>query len=78
MQLDLFSPTNMNPHKNIMFPDCFRDYKQYSEWLYVARIVKETATICEDCNAEYRSKMVAQSRCHKEWTEINWIVGRKG
>ena len=78
MQLDLFLDPlfSMNPNKSPIHPDCFRDYQQYSEWLGLARIVKESCTICEDCSKQYKEKMIVQKRCHEEWTLIHGIVGR--
>ena len=80
MQLDLFvdSPNTMNPNKNILWPDCFASYKQYLEWLHLARIVKEPANVCDDCNFDHQKKMMVVKRCHRDWIVMNWNVGRKG
>lgn len=78
MQLDLFidSPPLMNPNKNPMSPDCFKDFNQYGEWLRLARLAKESCTICEDCTMQYKAKMKAQSRCHEEWHSVNVLMNR--
>jgi hypothetical protein len=71
MQLDLFvSP----PQGNLMTPLCFRDYKQYSEWLYYARNAKESCTICEDCLPDYEKKMKKEGRCNKEWYSVQLLM----
>lgn len=79
MQLDLFdSPfPPMNPNKNPMAPDCFRDYKQYSEWLGLARAAKEQCHICEDCTHEYKLKMLSEHRCHEQWNSIQIVMQKK-
>ena len=79
MQLDLFDnpPPQMNPNKNPMAPDCFRDYEQYSEWLKLARAAKELCTICEDCNDCYKKEMKLQQRCHFEWHSVTLLMGKK-
>jgi len=69
-QLDLFSPPSMNPNRSELVPDCFRDYKQYEEWLYQARYAKEPITICEDCIDKYQVKMKSIGRCHYEWHSV--------
>jgi len=75
VQLDLFDfpPPPMNPNRNPMAPDCFRDYTEYSEWLGLARAAKERCTICEDCDKEYQTKMKLQERCHQEWYSITLL-----
>lgn len=79
MQLDLFldPPPLMNPNKNPIMPDCFRDYNQYSEWLGLARLAKEECTICEDCTSSYKMKMVAEQRCHVEWHSVQVVMKKK-
>ena len=76
-QLDLFIESHvssMNPHKNRYTPDCFVNHLQYQQWLHEAYRAKEQTFICEDCTSEYKAKMLAQGRCHEEWTRANWIV----
>jgi len=79
VQLDLFfdPPAPMNPNRNPIAPDCFRDYVQYSEWLGLARIAKEQCTICEDCGNGYKSKMMVEKRCHFEWHSIQFMPPKK-
>lgn len=79
MQLDLFidPPPPMNPNLNPINPDCFRDYNQYAEWLRMARLAKESCTICEDCRPEYKAKMVAQERCHEKWHSSKVLIQRE-
>lgn len=79
MQLDLFfdPPPPMNPNKNPMAPDCFRDYTQYSEWLGLARLAKEPCTICEDCLPSYKMKMVTEQRCHVQWHSVQVVMQKK-
>lgn len=79
MQLDLFDnpPPPMNPNKNPMAPDCFRDYEQYSEWLKLARASKEPCTICEDCLDCYKKEMKLQQRCHFEWHSVTLLMEKK-
>lgn len=79
MQLDLFDspPPPMNPNRNPMAPDCFRDYQQYSEWLGLARLAKEECTICEDCVFEYKLKMVTEQRCHEHWHSVQVVMQKK-
>ena len=79
MQLDLFidPPTLMNPNKNPIAPDCFRDYDQYSEWLRLGRMAKQPCTICEDCAKGYKEKMSIEGRCHEEWHSIQWMFEKK-
>ena len=79
MQLDLFSdpPPPMNPNRNPIAPDCFRDYKQYSEWLTLARAAKEQCHICEDCTSDYKHKMLGQQRCHEQWNSIQIVMQKK-
>jgi len=60
-----------------MTPACFRDSKQYSEWLHLARCAKETCTICEDCTVEYEDKMQSQGRCHKGWYSAQLVMRGK-
>lgn len=73
MQLDLFSPNDMfellTEH-----PKCFESRKQYSEWLDLARVVKEQASICDDCTKSHKAKMMEQKRCQTKWETI--YVGR--
>ena len=75
MQLDLFDDPlpPMNPNKNPIAPDCFRDYKQYSEWLGLARMAKEQCTICEDCVPSFQVEMKRQALCHYEWHSIQFM-----
>ena len=76
-QLDLFIESHvssMNPHKTKYTPDCFVNHLQYQQWLHEAYRAKEQTFICEDCTSEYKAKMLAQGRCHEEWTRANWIV----
>ena len=79
MQLDLFldPPSLMNPNKNPIAPDCFRDYKQYAEWLRLARLAKEPCNICEDCVNSYKIKMVAEQRCHEQWHSVQVVMKSK-
>lgn len=79
MQLDLFDspPPPMNPNRNPMAPDCFRDYDQYSEWLGLARLAKEPCNICEDCTFDYKLKMLDQKRCHEQWNSIQIVMQKK-
>lgn len=79
MQLDLFNdpPTQMNPNKNPITPDCFRSYQQYSDWLGLARIAKEECTICGDCQPDYQVEMKRQARCHHEWYSIQIVMKGK-
>ena len=79
MQLDLFiDPLPlMNPNKNPMAPDCFRDYEQYSEWLGLARLAKQECTICEDCTKGYKEKMIAERRCHEKWHSVQILMKKK-
>jgi hypothetical protein len=79
VQLDLFldSPPLMNPNKNPIAPDCFRDYNQYSEWLGLARAAKEECTICGDCTSSYKIKMVTEQRCHEQWHSVQVVMKRK-
>lgn len=79
MQLDLFNDPlpSMNPNKNPIAPDCFTSFKQYSEWLGLARAAKEECTICEDCQPEYQVKMKMQGKCHYEWYSIQIVMKGK-
>lgn len=79
MQLDLFADSSpqMNPNRNPIAPDCFKDYKQYSEWLGLARLAKEACTICEDCREEYQTEMKLQERCHQEWYSVRIVMNGK-
>ena len=76
MQLDLFTdpPTPMNPNRNPVAPDCFQNYKQYSDWLGLARAAKQECTICEDCQPDYQVEMKMQARCHHEWYSIQIVM----
>jgi len=60
-----------------MTPACFRDDKQYSEWLHLARYAREACTICEDCKPHYEEQMKTQGRCHKEWYEVQFVMRGK-
>lgn len=66
----------MNPNKNPLAPDCFRDYEQYVEWLRLARLAKESCTICEDCKPEYKAKMIEKQRCHEKWHSSKILIQR--
>lgn len=79
MQLDLFldPPSPMNPNKNPIAPDCFKDYDQYSEWLRLARLAKEQCTICEDCSSGYKLKMMNEQRCHEKWHSVQVVMQKK-
>jgi len=46
-------------------PLCFHSRKQFMEWLALARLVKETCSICEDCTDKfgYKSKMKVEGKC---------------
>lgn len=50
----------------MIYPSCFPSEKTYREWLHLARVVRESSTICEDCTAEYEEKMKSKGRCFKE------------
>lgn len=48
------------------YPNCFPTEKLYREWLYLARVVRESSTICEDCTKSYEEKMKSIGRCNKD------------
>jgi hypothetical protein len=70
------TPIFMNPNRSPIHPDCFRDYKQYSGWLGLARAAREACTVCEDCTKQYKEKMIVQNRCHEEWILVHGIIGK--
>ena len=49
-----------------MYPACFPNEKQYREWLYLARVVRESSTICDDCTKTFEDKMKSIGRCYKD------------
>ena len=50
----------------MMYPACFPNEKQYREWLYLARVVRESSTICDDCTKTFEDKMKSIGRCYKD------------
>jgi hypothetical protein len=60
-------------------PLCFHSRKQFMEWLALARLVKETCSICEDCTDKfgYKTRMKEENRCHQAfWTRPDRIFRR--
>lgn len=50
----------------VLFPLCFVDLKQYTQWRAMAVRANETATICMDCSPLYKSRMKALNRCQPD------------
>jgi hypothetical protein len=46
-------------------PACFRDRKQFVEWVKFARMAKPhpNHSYCEDCTPQYKELMLKQDRC---------------
>jgi hypothetical protein len=60
-------------------PLCFHSRKQFMEWLALARLVKETCSICEDCTDKfgYKTRMKEENRCHQAfWTHPDRMFRR--
>lgn len=53
----------------MMYPACFPNEKQYREWLYLARVVREASTICDDCTKAFEDQMKSKGRCHKDYEQ---------
>jgi hypothetical protein len=63
-------PARMSPQcseypPNTMKPDCFPTTKMYKEWVYLANVVREVSSICDDCSSEYKKAMISKERCHE-------------
>lgn len=54
-----------------MKPDCFPTLKMYKEWIYLANVVREVSSICDDCSPEYKQSMVEKERCHEQSQRTN-------
>jgi hypothetical protein len=58
-----------------MKPDCFPTKKMYREWIYLANVVREVSSICDDCSPEYKQRMIEQERCH-EMSQKSILYGK--
>ena len=56
---------------NGCYPSCFANEAQWLDYVASARIAMERCSICADCTAEYRAKMMEQGRCNRE-RGIDW------
>ncbi len=55
----------------IKLPRCFETPLQAIDWQRTARVVMEPSCICDDCSAEYESRMRDQFRCDKKhWAAV--------
>lgn len=43
----------------------------YKEWIYLANVVREVSSICDDCSPEYKQSMVEKERCHEQSQRTN-------
>ena len=56
---------------SIELPRCFDTPFQAIDWQRPARVVMEPSCICDDCSAEYESRMRDQFRCDKKhWAAV--------
>jgi hypothetical protein len=78
-------PARKLSHELVAFtakPACFDGERQWVEWQALALVAAATRRApnrfgpCEDCQARYQARMIAEKRCARPWLDLA-LVARK-
>ena len=58
-------------------PACYATQQDYDDWASLARLAREEASPCTDCEKPYKAKMLRQGRCDAKLVRANFSFTHK-